>query len=296
MLFSDQAFNDFFKRTVTTIAPYADSLVYIGGCANALYRHHPSASRPWPTYLGTMDVDLALPQRLEVPTRTKPLSELMKQADFVEEKYGGTDMPVIKYNLNEKHASGMRGAEIEFLCPLSGLKGSRSSHTPTSTQVQTGLYAQPLRYLELLLFRPWQVNMHDIAGFEDIAGLYVRIPNPSAYVMQKVLIREQGRPIESMAKDCYYIYEVSVIFRQAMDNLHEEFQALNSEFNTKWSKNFKSALQQLFATETSEGVTSAVRIHESADVPPRERTQTNPEMIYRSVQKLIEAFSLRTLR
>jgi hypothetical protein len=69
MLLHDPQFDAFFKRTVTAVAPYADSLVCIGGCANALYRHHPLAAKPWPTYLGTMDADWAVPQRLSVPVR-----------------------------------------------------------------------------------------------------------------------------------------------------------------------------------------------------------------------------------
>lgn len=288
MLFSDPALNDFFKRTVKTIAPYANSLVCIGGCANALYRHHPSASKPWPPYLGTMDVDIALPQKLEVPTKSKPLSELMKCAGFIEETCSTMDMPVIRYHFGENLSEKKKRAELEFLCPQ---KRSRDLNIPASTLVQTGLYAQPLHYLELLLYRPWQVSMDNITGFADIAELHVRIPNPAAYVMQKVLIRKQRRPKESMAKDCYYIYEVSVIFRKSMDCLHEEFQALSNEFHKKWSTDFKSTFQRLFAEETSEGVTSAVRVHESADGSLREKNQLTPEMVCRSIQKLIEALS-----
>ncbi len=130
--------------------------------------------------------------------------------------------------------------------------------------------------------------IHNIAGFEDVAGLHVRIPNPSAYVMQKVLIRND-RHRESLAKDCYYIYEVSVLFRQAMDDLHEEFQAIRNRFSRKWSMDFKSSFQRLFAEETLEGSTSAVRVHGSANAAMEGKTQVTPEMVCRSVQKLIEA-------
>jgi len=288
MLLNDPTFAVLFKRTIKTVAPYADSIVCIGGCANALYRYHPLASKPWPTYLGTMDMDWALPQRLEVPKKTEPLSKLMTRADFVEEKFGGTDNPVIKYRLGGDLSPTINGAEVEFLCPLSGLKGSRGSFAPASAQIQTGLYAQPLRYLELLLFRPWQVNMNDIAGLEEVSGLHVRIPNPVSYVMQKVLIRKD-RNLQSMAKDCYYIYEVSILFRQAMNCLHDEFQAIMGQFPDKWSRDFRSSLSKLFANETLEGATSAVRVHGSITSSMNGSTRLTPKMVSQSVQKLIEA-------
>lgn len=289
MLLHDQAFDEFFKRAAKAVAPYADSLVCIGGCANALYRHHQLATKPWPLYLGTMDVDWATPQRLAIPASTKSVSELMKAGGFVEEFLGTSSTPIIKYHFSEK----VPPAEVEFLCPLSGLKGSRNSRTQVSSQIQPGLYAQPLRYLELLLQRPWQVSMDGIAGFEDVAGLYVRVPNPSAYVVQKILIREQGRPAEDLAKDCYYIYEISVIFRQAMDRLHEEYQAIqtSSPAWSKWAKTFRVSFQRLFSAENAEGPSSAVRVHESTGSVRQAGELVTPRMVHLSVQKLITALS-----
>ena len=287
MLLHDQAFDDFFKRAIKAVIPYADSLVCIGGCANALYRHHPLATRPWPVYLGTTDLDWAVPQSLQIPASKDSVSKLMKDAGFQEEPHGTADVPVIKYRPKEQDSP----AEVEFLCPLSGLRGSRNSRTRVSTQVQPGLYAQPLRYLDLLLHRPWSVNMNGIAGFEDVAGLHVLVPNPSAYVVQKILIREQNRPVEDMAKDCYYIYEISVIFRQAMDRLHEEYQAIESCFPAKWAKTFKASFQRLFSAENSEGPSSAVRVHESTGAVRQAEGMVTPRMVHLSGQKLVAALS-----
>lgn len=36
-------FDDFFRRVIRSLAPYLGDMVIAGGCANALYRHHPVA-------------------------------------------------------------------------------------------------------------------------------------------------------------------------------------------------------------------------------------------------------------
>jgi hypothetical protein len=287
MLLHDPQFDAFFKRTVTAVTPYADSLVCIGGCANALYRHHPLAAKPWPTYLGTMDADWAVPQRLSVPANGKPISALMEEAGFVADMLGVAKKPVVKFRPQEPGLS----AEIEFLCPLSGVKGGRGARTLVSTEVQPGLYAQPLRYIELLLCRPWRVEMGGIAGFEELAGRYVLVPNPAAYVVQKVLIRSQGRSLTSIQKDCYYIYEVSVLFRRALERLHAEYRVIAAESAacSNWMAKFRASAQRLFDAETSEGPASAVRVHEDSAQKPT--GSVTPRMVHLSVRKLLEALS-----
>ncbi len=285
MLHSDPAFDAFFRRTVVSVAPYAGALVCIGGCANALFRHHSLAKGPWLAFLGTMDVDWAVPNRLPVPTDAKPLSDLLDEAGFEEEVFGTATQPVVKYRPREHDLA----AEIEFLCPLSGARGARRAGTLASTEVQPGLYAQPLRYLELLLHKPWRVGMASIPGFEDVASLYVLVPNPAAYVVQKVLARSQGRDPESMAKDCYYIYEVSVIFRQALEDLHAECQAMKTESPAwaRWLAAFTSSAKELFRAETSEGATAAVRIHGST--ASNGGGALTSYAVCRSVQRLLDA-------
>ena len=61
-------------------------------------------------------------------------------------------------------------------------------------QVQDGLTAQQLRYLDLLLHEPLEVDAGQVDGLAIEEPLMVRVPNPATYVLQKALIHEAVLP------------------------------------------------------------------------------------------------------
>ncbi len=287
MLLQDTAFDGLFKRMAVALKPYASELVCIGGCANALYRHHPLAAEGWPAYLGTMDVDWAVRQPLPLTGSSKRLTDLMAEAGFIEELTGSGTKPVVKYR--SRSGEGAATAEVEFLCPLSGVRGARGGHT-ASTEVQSGLYAQPLRYLDLLLYQPWEVDLATVPGFADLSGLLVRVPNPAAYFIQKILIRSQRRESELMAKDCYYMYEIAVIFRKSLGELNRAYKAMevHSPVWAKWLSSFRVSSERLFKSAVAEGPTSAVRVQREAFTNTVTTETVSPEMVYLSVRRLLD--------
>ena len=149
--------------------------------------------------------------------------------------------------------------------------------------------AQPLRYLDLLLHRTWTLDLGRVPEFERLRGIVIRLPNPSAYVVQKVLIRDERREDLSAAKDCYYIFEVSVIFRDCLETLAKEYRELEKTFSA-WVRKFKKSAAILFASDSSEGPALALRVFQDAKVNAgRNPTELTAEMIYRSVSKLLDA-------
>jgi len=276
-------FDALFIRSVRALAPYLADILCIGGCANALYRYHRLASSvPW-DYVGTKDFDIALPQTLPDDDRA-PIAVLMAKAGFKEQTLGTAEEPVVKYVPEDEQTA----ADLEFLCDLSGLPGGRKKQ-PVSYTVQGGLQAQPLRYLGVLFSRPWTVQLGRVPGFEQVRDLTVGIPNPAAYVFQKIRIRDQRRRDDAAAKDCFYIYEVSVVFRDAYDAIRDEYRAL-SPCAPKWKRNFEIEAKELFGTEDAEGPLSVVDIAEDsatalnfADAPP------TTEAVCRSVNRLLDA-------
>jgi len=277
----DKEFDRFFQEVIQSLSPYLGDLVCIGGCANALYRFHELASPTAPAYLGTKDIDWAVPQKLPLQDRP-PLSSLMTKAGFKETCFGSGNQAVIKYC----PANPALSADLEFLCPWSGLPGSRNKDSqPTSHEVQTGLMAQPLRYLEILFQKPWFVDLGKVPQFK---ALRVQIPNPAAYVVQKVLIRDQRRGLPSLAKDCYYMYEISVLFHEALDTMAKEYSNLKSGFPA-WIKRFRTKSHQLFKNEHAEGPTSALRVYEEAIAGLQgSNNKLNADMIFRAVNKMLE--------
>jgi hypothetical protein len=289
MLTSDPIFDRFFRKLVQTLNPYLGELVCIGGCANALYRHHPLAAKDGPAYLGTMDVDWAVCPPLQVKAESKLVAALMSGSGFKEEMLGGKAEPVVKYV--DRSDPAFAGAEVEFLCPLSGARGTRK-RALASTPVQAGLRAQPLRYLDLLLHEPWAVRLSDVPGFEDLIDVQVRVPNPAAYFVQKVLIRSQGRERALMEKDCYYLYEVSVLFRNASAELKRAFESMRSSSPAwaKWLTRFQGDAAALFDSAAAEGPTTAVRVYRDTFAGGKASGAVTPEMVCRSVQKILRLF------
>lgn len=278
----DPAFDKMFAEAVDVLRPYLGDIVCIGGCANALYRHHELASSPVPEYLGTKDSDWALPLHL-VQRTDDPLATLMTRAGFVEELRGTAEEPVVKYRPQDDTVA----ADIEFLCPLAGVPGGRKKGG-AAVEVQTGLMAQALRYLEILARNPWQVDLGRAPEFRRFKGVMVRVPNPTAYVLQKVLIRDQRRKPESQAKDCYYVYEVSVVFRDNLAALGREYANLQ-DLPARWRRRFETGVRSLFRDEHAEGATSALDVHAGSGVGG---PHLSADIIHRAVAKMLDAMGI----
>jgi len=274
----------FFAHVVEAVRPYLNDLLFIGGMANALYRHHELAKTiPW-EFLGTKDVDVAAPSPLP-PMRRRLLYDLVLEADFEVVLEGTGDKCCEKYVLKGNQFD----ADLEFLCPLSGARGARGREGGGSLNIQKGLRAQPLQYLEVLFRNPWEMDVGEIDGLSSLKGTTVRVPNPAAYVMQKILIRDQRRKAQSKAKDCFYIYEISAIFRDDLDRIAGEYARLPG-IHTKWRDSFEREIPRLFGSVHSEGVRSALRVFEDSGKNVS-HNKLNEVIIMRSVGKLIDAFS-----
>jgi hypothetical protein len=263
-------FDAFFARVIRAVAPYLGDLVIAGGCANALYRHHPLAL---PTPIpgpGTKDLDLAFgPAPLSTLDRP-PLIDLLREAGLESRLFGTAHPPVMKFVI----AGAGAGPEVELLCPLVGARKPRRGEEPGAIALQKGgVTAQPLRYLDLLLFEPWEIDLPSVAGFEDMAGIpSLRLPHPLTYVMQKVLARDEwGRDPMKIEKDCYYTYEVAVVFRNTLAHLATILPRLRGAFPTPWVDRF------------------AVRVARAAALGARDATPVTEAMVHASVLRLVEA-------
>lgn len=170
--------------------------------------------------------------------------------------------------------------------PPEGMRGGRDGRKE-SIAVQDGLMAQPLQYLEILRCNPWTVDLAGIPGFEGLAGVRVQVPNPAAYIVQKVLIRDQGRAVESMRKDCYYLFEVSVLFNGAYKQLSDEYVRLRSEFPASWIKRFEKNARILFADEFSEGPVSAMQIYNDLEHHPSDDVKPTVKVVATAVPMML---------
>jgi hypothetical protein len=281
MSFISSEFDSVFKKAISALQPYLNDIVCIGGCATALYRYHKLSNNvPW-DFIGTFDFDAAVPQKLSQINRA-PVAEIMRDAGFTEKSYGTGNMPVIKYVQGDSN----NAVDIEFLCDISGL--SRKKQKLASIEVQEGLTAQPLRYLAMSLENTWSVQLATIPDFRDLKNISVKVPNPAAYIVSKVLVGDEKRSLSSFKKDCFYIYEVSTIFRNAPYELHKEYDRL-SPCTPNWKRRFRENARNLYATESSEGVVNAVDVFRAIGELQHNDFELTEEIVCRSVNKMLDA-------
>jgi len=280
MSFIDPEFDNFFAKTISALEPYLDNIVCVGGCATALYRYHKYASRvPW-DFLGTMDLDVAVPQILPLNNRP-PIAELMNNIGLKEIFCGNKNDAVIKYAPSDRKNS----ADIEFLCDLSGLP--QKDQNRAAIKVQKGFSAQPLRYLAMSLENTWNLKLKVIPEFQNLKDLTIQVPNPAAYIVSKILVRDEKRKPEFFQKDCFYIYEVSTTFRNSFTKIHNEYNKL-SPCTNRWKKRFEQNARTLFADEYSEGTVNAMGVYKDLGELKHPNFELTEEIVCRSVNKMLD--------
>jgi hypothetical protein len=204
-----------FARLVDALEPWLDRVLFIGGWAHRLFRERPEAARLSYPPLRTGDVDVALdPRALE---RDAGIRERLAASGFREEFLGDDRPPVTHYSLGDE-ASGFY---VEFLSPLLGGDRRRDGSRDVTEQV-AGVTAQKLRYLDILLVEPWAVTVGKEQGIPLARPAELLIPNPTSFVIQKLLIAPRRRP-EDRAKDALYVHDTIELFAEDLDALHSIF-------------------------------------------------------------------------
>ena len=220
-----------FARVVAALRPYLDELVFVGGWAHRLFALHELASPLDFQTLMTADIDVATPARLRA--RGPLIRDLLRQNGFTEKLSGDETPPISEYRLGEEEGA----LYVEFLAPQLGGPNRRDG-SPDATVDVSGITAQKLKYLEVLFAEPWSVQLNDANGYDlGKDGASVKLPNPAAYVMQKVLVlpeRKHGK----QAKDVLYIHDTLLMFRGAFDKLRLPARLVAEKVHPKWVQTF----------------------------------------------------------
>lgn len=197
-----------FLTLLAAIEPWLDQAVIVGGWAHRLHRNHPAAQPVDHPPVTTLDTDVAMP--LDLAVRPQDLRERLMSHGFTEELLGNDQPPSTHYHLGGEGD----GFYAEFLTPLVGSEHDRQGRRK-ATMTLAGVTAQRLRHIELLLERPWVVDLKT-ASF---AGS-VRVPNPITFLAQKLLIQSK-RQRSDRAKDILYIHDTLEVFGSRLEALRE---------------------------------------------------------------------------
>jgi hypothetical protein len=264
---------EFFYRVLSAIRLNLRDLVLVGGFASYLYQFHDRAKPTNLSSLLTYDIDFASGGRIRV-RGGKSVHQSLSEIGLKEESTGNCTPPLVRYFPKDKKPS----IYVEFLTPLHGseIKGEVSDITQN---IQSDLSAQKLRFLDLLLKNPWEISTSSVPALNKYPKRIVRIPHPSMFIMQKILISER-RTGQSRPKDFAYIYQTLSYLRDDSEILAKEYKVLidNPEWK-KWYKRFIRLSKEIFGTSQRDGPIGASKI----------LVQATPEMIFAVVNRFINS-------
>ena len=175
-------------KLATALKPWLDQVIMVGGWAHRLYRLHTNAQSLSYPPLVTLDVDIAVPRYL--PVDGQDIRERLIASGFTEEFLGRDNPPATHYHLGDASS----GFYVEFLTPLVGGEYDRKNQRKATLQV-AGATSQQLRFIGLLLNRPWTIHLNE----KTFAGS-VQVANPASFVGQKFQIHRR-RCVNDRARD-----------------------------------------------------------------------------------------------
>lgn len=247
-----------FGRLVVALSPWDSRLLFVGGWAHRLYRLHPHAASLAYQPLATLDADIAFAQH---ETLEGDIRASLLQAGFQQELTGDHRPPVSRYVLG---GDGPAGFYAEFLTPLIGRAQARDGR-PLTTQAQAGITAQRLRYLELLFISPWSVTSGE--GWSVDVPLAVRIPNPVAFIVQKLLIHDD-RAVGKQSQDLLYIHDTLELFAAELNALGVLWrEEVRPGMDVAWVRRLERARDDAFGV-TNDRIRDAARIPQDRDLDP----------------------------
>jgi hypothetical protein len=138
----------FLYQVLSAIRQNLEDFVLVGGFASFLYQFHERAKPIGVSPLLTYDIDLASRGRVSV-RGGKTVHQSLSEIELIEEFTGTYTPPLVKYFQKDKTLS----MYVEFLTPLHGSENKRGRADVTQN-IQPGLSAQKLRFLDLLLTNP----------------------------------------------------------------------------------------------------------------------------------------------
>jgi hypothetical protein len=248
-----------FERLISALQPWLGEIVIVGGWASQLYRLHPHAQSLDYQPISTLDTDVALPERMAAGEQD--IRARLVERGFTEELLFGEDHPPATHYILSGVSSGFYA---EFLSPLTGSAIGRDQKSKKTVEI-AGVVSQRLRYIEILLDRPWSVEL-SWDGFTAS----IRIANPVSYLAQKVLIHRRRAP-EDRAKDILYMHDTLEVFGAQLPELAGLWRMISSGLSRPALRTVQRASQSVFGA-MSDDIRRAALIPAERALPP-ERIQ-----------------------
>jgi hypothetical protein len=249
-----------FARLLTALRPWLGQLVVVGGWAHRLYRLHRLSTPPNHRPLRTRDTDFAFAADEAL---AGDVHKALTEAGFREEFFGDDSPPATHYRLGDEDA----GFYTEFLTPLVGSEVKRGKRDATVSKA--GITAQKLRYLDILLVKPWSIPVGPENRVPIEADVDLFVPNPTSFIFQKLLIHS-GRRADKKAQDVLYIHDTFELFGGSLGELRRLWvDEVRPGMARSWAMKAEALAQELFA-EVTDTIRDAARIPQDRRLAPED--------------------------
>jgi hypothetical protein len=229
-----------FVRVLQALQPRLGDVVLVGGWAWYLYRKYLTGERSFPGEF-TLDVDVAAPRRL--PTIGPELDELLEASHFKLKMEGDERPPVSRHSWPSAEAPE---AVVEFLTP------ALAAGVETTREI-SGIVAQQLRYLDLLLDDPLELDVHERERGESFDGS-VRVPRVGSFVLHKALTYRKRKEKEKRSKDLFYLFDLADETRNLGGRIDSDLAFVTGKRGSKWSLKAANSLQEDCGTPEADAI------------------------------------------
>jgi hypothetical protein len=191
------------------------------------------------------------------------MHKALQEAGFTEEFFGDDSPPASHYRLGDEDA----GFYAEFLTPLVGSEIKRGKRDATMSEA--GITAQKLRYLDIVLIKPWSVRVGPKRQVPIEADVNLFVPNATSFIVQKLLIHS-GRPAAKKAQDVLYIHDTLELFGGSLGELRRLWaEEVRPGIAKPWARKAEALAQELFA-EVTDTIREAARIPQDRRLVPED--------------------------
>ena len=177
------------RKLLRALGSARSEFVVAGGQAARLLRLHPLARPPQWDALFTRDLDLATMDKGH--RSSENVGEGFIREGFSPRMSGDDSPPLTRYVWGT--------SEIEVIIPDMPRRKSTGA-----TVLVLGASAQKVTNLEPLLVEPVELQVPGVGQ--------VRVPNPAAYILQKVLTLTDRRSLSKKGKDALYVHDALLLF------------------------------------------------------------------------------------
>ncbi len=265
------------SRVARALAPFGAQFVVAGGWAHQLHRRSSLAGQVEFDALRTEDLDIATVH--PVQAGPAPLDLVLEQAGFRPDPSGDATPPATRYVYQPQPTF-----YVQFFTQRTG-SGVQRDHSVQATVVVAGVVAERLRHVNILLARPWLVELGPAGAGRELHAMRLHVANASCFMAQKLLVLSSRAPADR-AKDIVYIYDTLMMFAGSLDELRSLWASVAEGLPTRTARDVVRLASRLCAS-VSDDIREAVRLLGTLD---RQRLPTPEELCAAMNQGLVQVF------